>query len=335
MSDLATANKSFLSRPEGKTGILIGGAALLAGGYGLFVILPTLIVLLENTIYAAALMAALAFIVFVVSDKRIRTLASYGWKSAMRALTGLVIEIDPIGILRGYLQNLQDGLESMDKAISNLAGQIKKLNNIIQKNEDDRIHALKIAQAAKGKADMKNVFTLRMNEAGRKSASNLTLQGLLNKMQNLMRVLSKMREASDFMIQDITSEVEVKTQERNALMAGYSAFKSARNIIAGESDQKQIFDMTMEKLTDDYAMKVGEIENFMQVSDGFIKGVDLENGIYEADAMKQLDEWEKKSQNLLVLDNSKFRVEDTSAPEEHDDGVTEKRQSFADNILDS
>jgi hypothetical protein len=58
--------------------------------------------------------------------------------------------------------------------------------------------------------------------------------------------------------------------------------------------------MTMEKLTDDYGLKMGEIEQFMDVSKGFIDTVDLDNGIYEANALSQLEAWEAKSQNLLL-----------------------------------
>jgi phage-related tail protein len=101
------------------------------------------------------------------------------------------------------------------------------------------------------------------------------------------------------MVQDITNEVELKTKERDMLLAGWGAFTSAKKIMQGGDDEKAMFDMTMEKLADDYGMKMGEIETFMDVSKGFIDGVDLENGIYEADALAQLEAWEKKSQNIL------------------------------------
>ena len=255
----------------------------------------------------------------------------------MRALTGLIIEIDPIGILRGYLSDLKDSRENMDQSIGNLEGQIRKLKQLITKNEEQRQHSLKLAQQAKNKADMKSAFILQARQAGRLGKSNLTLQGLLNKMEGIKRFTVKLREASVFMIQDIDGEVEVKAQERAAIQAGYGAFTAAKKIIAGESDQKEIFDQAMEKLTDDYAMKMGELESFMEVSDGFLKTVDLENGVYEADALTQLEEWEKKSDQMLLFDNPKFRIAAADIPPElvEDEIPEEKRdrQSFA-NLFD-
>jgi hypothetical protein len=311
MAESTESTKSFFQRPEGKTGAIVGLLLAIAGGMALFTVLPAIILLLENTLYATFLAGSLAFIVFLISDKKVRALASYGYKAVMRAITGFIVEIDPIGILKGYLSDLKDSLGNMDKSIANLAGQIRKLKNLIDKNEEERQHSLMMVEQAKNKTEMKNVFILQARQAGRLQKSNLTLQGLLNKMEMLKRVVSKMREAAVFMIQDIGGEVEVKSQERAAIQAGYSAFTSAKKIIAGESDQRELFDQAMEKLADDYAMKVGEIENFMEMSDGFIKGVDLENGVYEADALVQLDEWEKKSSQLLLMgDSTKLRVSD-------------------------
>lgn len=326
--------KPFLSRPEGKTGLILGLGLAGAGAFALYSVLPALIVLLENTLYAGFLIGTLALSVFVVSDKRVRALASYGWKAVMRALTGLIVEIDPIGILKGYLEDLKDSLGSMDKSIGNLNGQITKLKILITTNEEKREKSLGIAKQAKNKAEMQSAFLLQARQAGRLQKSNITLQGLLNKMENLLRVVKKMREASNFMVQDIEGEVEVKSQERDAIRAGYGAFTAARKIIAGESDQKQLFDQAMEKLADDYAMKVGEIENFMEVSNGFIQSVDLENGVYEMDALDQLNAWEKKSNDLMVLGSSKFRVDSSELVGELEPAHIEQRTSFA-NLFDS
>ena len=311
MSDLQQQTKSFFQRPEGKTGILFIVAGLLAAGWGLYVALPFLIVLLTNAIHAAALAGVLALMVFLVLDKRVRTLASYGFRSLMRAITGLVIEIDPIGILKGYVEDTRKRLETMQRSMGDLEGQKKKLKAIIDKNERDRVQSLQTAKVAHEKgAEYKASFVLQSRQAGRLQKSNITLQALYNKMQTMSKVLKKMHDAADFMATDLEQEVQVKESERNAIVASYNAFTSARKIIAGDTDQKALFDQAMEHLANDYAMKVGEIELFMEMSEGFIKSVDLENGVYEQDALDQFEQWEKKADQLLLNPpNTPQRVE--------------------------
>ena len=92
--------KNFWQRPEGTAGkvVLVLGAAAVA--YGFVQILPFLIAAATDTLHLAALIGAILVFLFIVTDKRVRTLASLMFQSVMRYLTGLFIELDPIGILK-------------------------------------------------------------------------------------------------------------------------------------------------------------------------------------------------------------------------------------------
>jgi hypothetical protein len=300
LDQLQKTPKSFFDRPEGKFGkwILVLGA--IGAAWGLNAVLPWLITLMTNTLHAAALAAVITATVFVVTNKRIQTLASYMFKSAMRAATGLVIEVDPIGILRGYVDDLKKKFVTLETSIEALEGQKRKLRDHIAKNEEIRLHSLNRAKYAHEKqADVKQ-FKLQARKAGRLKDSNFTLQALLNKMEALSKVLLKMRETSDFVIQDMEDEIQVNEQKYAAIKQAYGAFTAAKKIIRGDPDQKAIFDQALEYLADDYSTKVGEIESFIQMSSGFIQSVDLEHGMVEEDALAQFEEWEKKA-DLLML----------------------------------
>ena len=43
-------------------------------------------------------------------------------------------------------------------------------------------------------------------------------------------------------------------------------------------------------VVEDFGMKMGEIDSFIENSKGFVEGLDMQNGVYEADAMKKLQE---------------------------------------------
>ena len=126
--------KSFWKRPEGTTGTLFLAGILLGGGYLLFKALPTLIALAGNLLYLSGMLLVLGAIIYMVLDPKMRTIVSYGYKSIMRWITGLFVTIDPIGILKNYVEDLQDNLTKMSTQIGNLKGQIRKLSTNIDDN---------------------------------------------------------------------------------------------------------------------------------------------------------------------------------------------------------
>ncbi len=300
--------KGFWEKKEGTTGMIFAVAIVLALGYGMYHFLPYIIILLKNTLTAVGLGAALFAVLWVLMDKRFRMLFSYAYKSVMRALTGLFITVDPIGILKNYVDELKDNAANMDRQTANLRGQMRRLKNLIDTNESDREESLKVAKIAQTQ-QKQEVFVLKARKAGRLKDSNLTLRNLYERMGLLYKILQKMYETSLVLIEDIEDEVKVKEQERNAIRASYSAFKSAMRVMRG-SDQKELFDQTMEYLADDYGRKLGEIEHFMDISKGIIDTIDIQNGVYEADAMAQLEDWEKKTDSIIFGDQKQAMLEE-------------------------
>jgi predicted HicB family RNase H-like nuclease len=288
-------------------GLLIGGAIILKQ------ILPWIIGLLANTVTALFLIIAVVALVAVMLDKRFWNLLWYFYKSAMRAATSVFITIDPIGIMKNYVSDLRSQAANMAEQIANLRGQMVKLKQTIDTNEKDRVKNLDMAGEAQ-KRNMQGQFMLTSRKAGRLGESNMTLKELFTKLEVMYRVLNKMYETSGIVIDDIEDTVRVKTMERNSIQAGYSAVKSAMRIISGDKDKKELFDQTMEYLADDYGKKVGEIEQFMEMSKGVIDGIDLTNATYEADALNQLAAWEKKSDTILLGDQKAVLIADAYNP---------------------
>ncbi len=118
-------------------------------------------------------------------------------------------------------------------------------------------------------------------------------------MEVLYRVLTRMYENSEIMMEDINDQVKVKEQERKAIHASHSAMKSAMNIISGDKDKRYMFDMALEAIADDVSQKVGEMERFMDMSANFMDSVDLQNGVFEEEGLRMLEKWEKESSLLL------------------------------------
>lgn len=291
--------KNFWERPEGVTGGLFMAAILLGGGFLLYQALPTLISLAQNTLYLAGLLAALAAVVYMVLDPKMRNLVWYMYKSVMRWITGMFVQIDPIGILKSYIDDLKDSLSKMNSQISSLKGQMYKLGEMIKQNQRNIQNNLSLAGKAR-ETGKEAIMVLQARKAGRLQDSNVKLEDLYKRMEVLYRVLTKMYENSEIMLEDLSDQVVVKEQEYKAIKASHSAIRSAQAILSGNSDKKYMYDMALEAMAEDVGQKVGEMERFMDMSKNFMDSIDLQNGVFEEEGLAMLEKWEKEGVSALL-----------------------------------
>ena len=299
MAKTFSKDKSFWQRPEGVTGAIFLIALIIGGGFLLAAAIPFIIPLLETTIGLVSGVIVLTALVYMLVDPKMRALIGYGYKSVMRWITSLFVQIDPIGILKSYVENLQDNLRNMNKQINKLRGQMHQLQEIIHNNKKEIESNLQLASKAKA-MDNKAMVVLKSRKAGRLRDSNMRLDELYKKMEVLYRVLKKMYENSEIMMEDIKDQVELKEQEYKAIKASTSAMRNARNIIEGDKDRKALFDEALEAIADDVSQKVGEMERFMEVSSNFMDSIDLQNGVFEEEGLEMLEKWENESMSLLL-----------------------------------
>ncbi len=286
--------KSFWQRPEGITGALFLIGLLLGGGMLLSTILPTLLVLANNTLYLAAMLAALAGVIYVVLDPKARNLVWYMYKSIMRGITGLFVKIDPISILKSYLDSLKSNLMKLSKQIGALRGQMRQLKGLMDGNSAEIKKNMAIAEEAKKKSDDKNLM-LATRKAGRLQESNAKYEVLYKRMDVLNRILEKMYENSEFVLEDTHDQIRVKETEYIAIKTGHSAIKSAMSVLSGDPDKKELFEMSMEALANEVGDKVGEMERFMDTSRNLLDSIDLQNGVFEEEGLELLQQWEQES----------------------------------------
>lgn len=307
--------KSFWKKPEGVTGVIFILATVIGIGFITVTTLNSVLALLSTTAGLIVTLLALGTVIFLALDNKSRALFSYMFKSAMRWLTGLFIKIDPISILRGYVDELKTNLKAMRKQIYKLRGQKHKLKEMIinnQKEIDDHLSQANQAKRSNEEAQM----ILRSRKAGRLQESNVRLDQLYKKMEILDRVLNKMYQNSAILAEDIEDQVTVKETERKALLAGHSAMKSAMNVIKGDSDKKAMFDAALEAIADDVGNKVGEMEQFMSMSENFMQSIDLQNGVFEEQGLKMLEKWEKEGISILLGSDKQKIIDQTNSEDE-------------------
>ncbi|MBK8054407.1 MAG: hypothetical protein IPK35_14370 [Saprospiraceae bacterium] len=324
--------KSFWQKPEGTTGALFLAAIIGGLGFLLFKFSAAILAMLSNTIGIVALLAVLGLIIYMVLDPKWRTLVSYMYKSVMRWITGVFVTIDPIGILKNYISDLQDNLQKMGTQIGNLKGQMRKLVTIVEENNKEIQNNMLIAKKAKEQSN-ESAMLLASRKAARLQESNEKYTALHTKMSILYRVLTKMYSNSEILIEDTTDQVKVKEQERKAIRASHSAMRSAMSIIKGDADKRAMFDQAMEVIADDVANKVGEMERFMEMSSNFMNSIDLQNGVFEEQGLKMLEDYEKNSTLLLL--GGKERADDEILELKQPDIQTRGKGSEYDGLFNS
>lgn len=302
--------KTFWEKPEGTTGMIFLATGIVAGGYFLFKSLPFLISLASNTLYLGFLLVALAALVYMVLDSKMRQMVFYIYRGIMRWITGIFVQIDPIGVLKTYVEELRGNLGKMNEQITRLKGQMVNLKTIIDTNAKQIQNDLSLASKAK-ETDKQAMMVLKARKAGRLQESNMKLDDLYKKMEIMYRVLGKMYENSEIMLEDIKDQVMVKEQERKAIRASHSAMSSAMNILSGNKDQRHMFDMALENIAEDVSQKVGEMERFMDLSSNFMNSIDLQNGVFEEEGLDMLEKWEKEGVSMLLGNDKKLLVAGT------------------------
>jgi len=320
-------SKSFWKRPEGKLGamFLVAGVAVVAiYNQPIFEFVQSL---LKGTISTIALGAVVAAMLYIIFNKKTRNLIWYMYKGVMRWITKLFVQIDPIKILENYVEYLKKNMRQMNLHISKLKGQISQLKTTMVKNNREMEHSLKLAEQAK-KQEKTELITLNTRQYGRLKESNERYEVLLKKMNVLYKVLTKIHVNSGYLIQDTENDVRMRKQELKAIKTSHSAMKRAMNIIQGDPDKRQIFDMATETVVEEIHTKIGEMERFIELSGTVIDSIDLQNGIYEQEGLELLEKLEKDGNSFLFNKPKDKDLEKLELDEKEIESVSEYSNLF-------
>ena len=297
--------KNFWQRPEGTVGKVVLVIAAIAAAYGFVQILPFLIAAATDTLHLALLIGGILVFLFIVTDKRVRTLAKLVFQSIMRFLTGLFIELDPIGILKNYIAEMKKNLAIMDEQLGNLNGSIRTLQNQIDTNQKEAERSMSLANQADKKMsagglssiDQQQYMSAKVTNQ-RHAASliniNKSLIDLRDKLKILYEQLIRWRATAEFQVTDKENRVSEEEMRRKALKKAYSVFQAAKKIFRGDPVANQIYDQTLEYLADDAGQMLGEMEDFNRLANKLMTNMDLETGAINDEAIKQLSEFQQK-----------------------------------------
>lgn len=298
--------KSFWSKPEGITSLFFLAAIGAFGLYYFNIILEFLIKVTSNTLYLGGLLAILGLFIFLITSKDVRTAVFFLFKMLMRNITGIVVQLDPIAIMKIYISDLREKREQMSKQIDILAGQLVKLNKKIGENNENikaKFGEANKANSMTDKPGMKEAASLASIEAAGLQEMNEKLLPLQRNMKTILGFMEKVQSSADYIIKETEIKVKLKEAEYEIVKSSSNALKTAISIFKGNPDKKFYFDESMEYIQDDMSKKLGEMKRAMDYSMDFINSVDIQNGILTDKGQSMLDAYNKGEFSLITLDS--------------------------------
>jgi preprotein translocase subunit Sss1 len=299
------SKRSYWSKPEGITSLLFLGAAGAAGLYYWNKLAAFLIEVTQNTLYLGLLLALLAILVFLFTSKDVRTAVFFLFKTLMRNITGLIIKLDPIAIMKIYIDDLKEKREKMQGQINILAGQLVKLNRKITENNEEIKQKFAEANKASQMTDrpgMKETASLATIEGAGLQEMNEKLFPLQRNMKTILEFMEKVNKSADYIIKETEIKVKLKEAEYRIVKESSNALRTAVSIFKGNPDKKFYFDESMEYIQDDMSLKLGEMKRAMDLSMDFINGVDVQNGLLSDKGQAMLEAYNKGDFKLIQLD---------------------------------
>jgi len=294
--------KSGWKRPENYP---IYGIAALAGLWALQYVAQVMTwirTILEQGVIALAYLGIAAVLVFLFLNQDLHKLVWLAYTSAIRWLMNRVYRIFPIEIMEDYVEELQGKQESLKEGIGKLRGQLKKNEALVAKKTAEHTQALRLAkeahrlQAANAQAGqsqnalaMQMEFSLQARKAGRLEKSTMTYQGLINTLKRVLAMMEKVLQATNFMILDLQDTVADEKEKRATAHETVKVVKFAQAIL-GPSERRRDFDAALEANTQDYYEKMGLVDQFAEETATVFNTLDLEQGIYDADALEKIEQ---------------------------------------------
>ena len=296
--------KSFFDKPEGKVGKVMLVLILIGAAIGLYMALPYIITLFQNTLYAMFLLGAVVLTIFLVTNKKVQMLFSFGFQMVMRWITGVFVELNPIAIIKIHIERLENNHVKMNDHIINLGGEVRKLERKIGENKLDIEKSLKIASSAKEKEE-KGQAWIEARKAGRRRDGTIKLSDLLTKIKKIYDVLQKMYTVSGYVIEDLKDDVQQKEIEYKTIKQAHAALVSSMSILNGDPNERAMFELALEKMEEEVSMKLGTMDRFMDMSASLVTSIDIEQGIFAEDGMLMLEEYEKGGFDSFLNDFGK------------------------------
>lgn len=291
-------------KPGGTLGLIVAGFAVAGGAILLYQILPFLITLTTNILTLGMLVAVLAGIAFLISDKKFRKVFSMVYFLIMRKITGFIIEIDPIAIVEAKVKEMKEKIQVIEKQMGNIRGLITQNKRRVEDKKEELERQLGLLkQYERGNMLDRAKITERQVVRLKSAVERQTKR--LEDSEKWMEILKKLKERADLVVVDTENEVNDRKEEYESIKAQHKAFSSIMSIIKGNPDDLEDFTHAMDFMAYDISMRLGEMSNVIDETGGLLSQISVEDGVTSEKAAELLRKYENEGiEGLFAKSNA-------------------------------
>lgn len=294
-NDLVPKDKSrkftFWDRPEGTVGMIVGAALLIAGGVGLYHIMPFIVSLLSNLVTAAMLIAVLGVLFYgLVLDDSLRKFLGLRYKLLMKALTYSVIKEDPALFLRVTQDEARKRLDQIDKNMTAAKTQV----NVLKSTMDDyERQGAQIGREYEQLKKMPNASQIDLANRGLKVKQlKDAYEELRRPYENMTRIMDGMKKAREYQVaklDQIDFRIDLVIKRAKVINSLASSARLFKNFLTGRDDNSLLQQNALDFLDEDYAEKAGEIDAFLEDSQKLFDEADLQRAVMSSEGQELLE----------------------------------------------
>jgi hypothetical protein len=279
-------------------------ALIIAGGIGLYEIMPYIISLLTDTIHAVALAAVLVAILWLALNPTFRTAVSNLFQNGVRFFASWVVETDPIGILRNNLDDMKKAKASLDQTLQRFAGSDERLQRSIAAKTDEintlgrkAAKAEQMAAAASDPMEKERLSLERqtfLEQAGMLMQGVKQLQALEDQTSKMLKTFQHWSQIADSKIQRTENKVNFLAEQRKMILDAKATLGVGQQLLRGNPEQLKMVDMALDYLEEDTSRTLGEIREFSRYTDKLLTDDQIESGAAADDAAAKFAEFNQK-----------------------------------------
>lgn len=325
--------KSFFERREGVLGLMLPAAGIVLAGWLILTKSALILSAMQNLLGIVVVGLIVATLLFMVFDKNTRTIGWFWYRLICRKLTGLVVTVDPEGIVLEHVEKMKDRLSKMQEQINKVQGVKRSVQDTITANKKDIDLKLRSAKKAK-ESNKQGVYKVRLTTAGRMKEGTIELSKLVEKLEMVMQQLLRLEGAVQVIIEDTEAQVYFRIRNRKAAMAAQGAIRSASAILNGNAD-KFLYDSAMDHMADEISNAMGEMEVWMKRSESFLDGIDIENEMFADEGLEMFEQFMSEGPNSIFELKEKANAGEgaTSEASAKGKGNTKQKSSKYDDLF--
>lgn len=277
-------------KPGGTLGMITMGLIGAAILYGLYKILPFLQSIVWNMVNLAVGVGILVLIAWLVTDKQIRAVVGAAYFMVMRAITGAIIDIDPISIVMQRVIKMKKKIQEISTTMGTLRGLIREGEQKIDDQKRDLKSTLLRVEELNRMGDPESAMVSNNKAVRLEEAINRRIERL-NDSKKWYEILTKLEKMSKLTVEDTENAVEMRKEEYEEIKKQHKAFKSVMSIVNGDPDEMALFDQAMAKMAGEINDKLGEMEHVINATGGLISQFNADSAVRSRQAEEILSRY--------------------------------------------